>query len=411
MINYLWIGPPASRAFGVICGQDTLGPKLYTGETCNFWCLAEHAAHYSEVFKDDDNVTVMPIQPFLAELAVSDDEIIADYARRTQVFFDTLLSDDRNRVRDRVTAKVLFCFLLLYTRGGYVADSNILFNDPAKLTEREGLAIPCFNPSAGLRLSNVDFWMLYSPPLFERSRLTLHQYLDALGRLEARFTTRTAEENNTYPAKLAYTLETIFSLFVQPTLGSAPMSEGVELLAVRGKGEFCTRYIDTLGVEKHLFNTHKHDARLDQLFLYIDRLNIPVLTHLLRSGEDINQTTDIDPYSHLSLLHYAVWQKKPESIRFLLDMGIDLTRQATRVKDGETQRFTALEFAQLYYDARMSKGAADADDYKHCLELLKAHTADVGLAGDRLRLMPAPVKETDEGGEAASAMESKTPSC
>ncbi|MDF1796917.1 MAG: hypothetical protein P1U63_10315 [Coxiellaceae bacterium] len=407
MINYLWVGPPASREHGVICGQDTFGPKQFNGEHCNFWCLAEYAEHYHAVFADNKNVAVMPIEPYLAELISSTNPQITDYATRTLALFKILLSDERNRVRDRVTAKELLSFLLCFTEGGYVADSNVLLKDPAKLIARDHFSIPCFNTSGSFSMFNIDFWMLYSPPLFERTRLTLELHIDAIEALEQQYAKRTPAANNTERVKQAYTIEAFFALLGQATLSSPANRAGIELLATRGRGSSdAERYIDALSVEKHLFNTHKHATVLNQAFMYVQSLNFSALTHLLTSGEDINQTMDLKPFNNITLLHFAVWHKKPEAIPYLLSHKIDTSRQLTYTDIGKL--FTASELAMHYYEAKLASGAPDATVFLQCYELLAAHadatetiSASCGggsassLASSRLRLMPKAKPESE----------------
>lgn len=358
-INYLWIGPPASRETGVISGQDSIGPMTFKGENCRFWCLVAHADHYKTVFARQDNVTVMPIEPYLSTCA-------SDEAKRTQALFLKLLSDDRGSVRDRVSAKELFSFFLLAQSGGYVADSNVLLKSPELLAEYDCFTFACYSTRRTL-LADVDIWMMYSPPRFERTLLSLQELIAAFEGLETRGdTTATAPVPGLFKTK---DLNNAYSdASCRALLAPGLDQTGYWKISQENEGDATAKLLG-IGAEKHFFNTHRPDAALDQAFMYLQAGEFEALSYLLACGEDINQTMNQAPMQNLTLLQSAIWRQNPDAVAFILEHKPDLSKKATY----GSRNFTAAQFITFLLDLKPSD--EQKEKLQACQEILAKYMA------------------------------------
>ncbi|MDF1796918.1 MAG: hypothetical protein P1U63_10320 [Coxiellaceae bacterium] len=394
-INYLWVGPPASRRTGVISGQDTIGPMNFKGENCRFWCLATHADHYKETFSSQDNVTIMPIEPYLDACASDDANPLADEAKNTQTFFLKLLSGDRGSVRDRVSAKELFSFFLLTQSGGYVADSNVLFKNPELLVERDCFTFPCYRIRRAYP-SDVDIWMMYSPPGLERTLLSLQKLITSFTHIEARKTRPATAASRMFVSPKEHNTHTTAALLAL----LAPGRDRTDVWMTSQKTEHdVTAKLLTVGAEKHFFNTHKIDATQDQAFMYLQANELEALSYLLTHGEDINQTMNQLPIYNLTLLHSAIWRQSPDAVAFVLEHKPDLNKKAIHGGRG----YTAAQFITLLLNNKPPED--QKEKLQACQEILTKYMA---AASDEATASAVDVTGR-EGGASATASETPSP--
>lgn len=205
--HYLWIRPPPD---GKTCpfGHDIAAIRRTAAAcepevTLNFWCLESQVEHYRAVFADTANTQVRSIEAYLTVQAHSgepekaeaktDDESTktAHFAQRASKALKTLLEQsyadrpyEQNIIRDRVTAKELIAFFLLYREGGYVLDSNVRPAPSAEqitLIEYDKFGVPLLPDIDCTGKRAKDGWLMYSPQYSDQAEWALNCML---GRVE-----------------------------------------------------------------------------------------------------------------------------------------------------------------------------------------------------------------------------------
>jgi hypothetical protein len=170
-LNYIWIGPPPVAMEATDPAIDTYGPQEMakaakqsnTDYQVNFWCLHNQIQYYQEAFKGS-TIEVKSIENFLKD--ASDHPPIM--LKKLNEMKNTILTDDRNRNRDRVTFKCLFSLFLLAVKGDYVLDTNIrpIKNNHDKfnlnLQRHPEFRIPALNEVVE-NAEDTDCWMMYAP--------------------------------------------------------------------------------------------------------------------------------------------------------------------------------------------------------------------------------------------------------
>lgn len=167
-INYLWIGPPATKAAKLEEGMDVSGPiqmaQKNKDNKIKFWCLKEYAVHYEKEFKDK-NIEVCAVEKLLEEKFKN-----ADKAKAVEKFQEIMiehLKKDRNKIRDRVMVKNALSILLLRLYGGYVMDTNntpIDSVDSVSLPAHHGFKFPLVEISSRNEKTRsvVEIWRLFA---------------------------------------------------------------------------------------------------------------------------------------------------------------------------------------------------------------------------------------------------------
>ncbi|MDF1654801.1 MAG: hypothetical protein P1U34_06765 [Coxiellaceae bacterium] len=366
-IHYLWIGPPASKSSGVIGGQDVLGPKMFTGDHCNFWCLEGYAAYYTEALAGKKNITVRSIQSYLLDCMATDSKM-ADTAKTALEFFAKLLAPERNKVCDRVVLKELMAYFLLYAQGGYVADSNVIFDDPVKLVSFDKLCCPHYGGK--LTKSHVDIWLLYSPKGFERTGKSLNAFIAAhqLREGKVRHDSPTSEYHRQIPI-----IALGEALLLESDRSPDPSQLGFWRVEATDRNKSvisCSK----LSVRKLHFNTHVYQATTDHVFVLLQANDLSLLAFMLEHGEEINQTFNPPrtALENVSLLHWAILCKNVEAVNLLLLYHPDCTKLAFYIVEGRDLSTEALA------DMLAALPGADLESrakYKACKDIIKAHIA------------------------------------
>jgi hypothetical protein len=132
-----------------------------------FWCLKEHLTHYKKVYADK-KIEVHAIDELLEEKfdGPHADKFSFGIDKFKKIHATCIMDTSRNQLRDRVTVKNAFSLLLLLTKGGYIADTNI---KPASdkevfLPHHEKFRCPLLTNVEGTDKGSTEIWMMYSPP-------------------------------------------------------------------------------------------------------------------------------------------------------------------------------------------------------------------------------------------------------
>jgi len=238
-VHYTWVGPPdMSEQKRDIAGPIKLRRKLSNGWTTTyqmyFWCLDEHVDAFQRKFAAQgvSDITVRGMQSFLESCKGTLYRIWYWYgARETDLVsrVEPIIAAAASRnssVRERVNAKNVWSFFVLYTWGGYHFDTGIepdpertlnleyfkSFKVPAtkeagglgpfhaKQTGVAGLnglcsAMPgisktldCFSLDADINrlgeVEHIDVWALYSERYDGQAARALHWYCCIWNKLE-----------------------------------------------------------------------------------------------------------------------------------------------------------------------------------------------------------------------------------
>lgn len=132
-VHFTWIGPPKA-------GQDTdaaivMSQVLGAGYDVHFWCLDAHVGTYTAALGDHD-ITVHGIESFLAQAQTLTYRWWNWYGNDEQWAIEQMLqvleaaknapsTPPKRRLREIVNAKNAFAYLLTYTWGGFVMDTNV----------------------------------------------------------------------------------------------------------------------------------------------------------------------------------------------------------------------------------------------------------------------------------------------
>lgn len=175
-VNYVWIGPPASK----VKNQDIAAPiqMAELKKNVTFWCLREHQADYEAILKPK-GIKVSPIEE-LGEIK-HPNPAIQSAINKFKIMQKILLQPSRNTIRDRVTLKNATSLLLMLLKGGYYFDTNVepTTNEPFNLPAYDTFKYPylrnCMISEPGrFIIYNVgEVWALYAPnPEFCAPKLT-----------------------------------------------------------------------------------------------------------------------------------------------------------------------------------------------------------------------------------------------
>lgn len=352
-INTIWVGDPARRvlesldtkADGIqpVQGHDTAGPILIANQLdakhqSIFWCLDKHHDFYKNSLPN--NIEVRSIEKFLTDERYNPHlqrPEVKEAASKVLAIMSEVLKEGRNRVRDRVTVKVIFSLFLQMTIGDYFLDSNIR---PMPGTT---LNLQRYNRFYRPYVDRVnEVWMMFSPTHDNSiARATLSDFYEHWIEAEEIYSREgySAGYHERLSAVIINNLEKACDRGVSGWW-SAGLSQGQVVLP-------------DLGIVKYYFNTHRLEAvTYSRLHLAIDGDNIELLKVLL-DKEDANQkinskealnkggeTTEIKE----TLLHRAIRLRKPEAMELLLQHGAKIDLMATyEKKSGEWKALDLIE--------------------------------------------------------------------
>ena len=343
-VHILWIGPPATRESGTICGQDTFGAsQMATDQPVNFWVLAEHVADYEEIFTKRPNIIVKPIEEAIASAGATDEnKTIQAYADFVENMMSLLLNPKRNKVRDRVTIKDMMSLLLLSHYGGYVMDSNVGPANPDSPTTfypHDKLMFPAHKTPVVDGFC-MDIWLMYSPKGHARTLKSCQRLMASSEAAEVLHKETGYSER--YDSALQHTI--INAVLDIDAFGEPPNLEGVEYWA--GIQKPGVTIIPDTNLKKYYFNTHCHGTALNQAAFFIYNKYHNALKKLLAAGDDINQVCDVDDYTNLSLVHMAILYGNQSMLKTVLSYHPDLNLKCTK----KGRHYTAL---QLCHTKRM----------------------------------------------------------
>lgn len=135
-INYVWVGPPATKSSSDQPGSDiayVIEMMKFCKNPATYFCLDKHVEHFRALFAEKQvQINVESIESFLKKMTRSQDAEISLYAKKMLEILGIQLGPARNEIRDRVFFKDAFTFFLLAAQGGYTLDTNLRIVDPAK---------------------------------------------------------------------------------------------------------------------------------------------------------------------------------------------------------------------------------------------------------------------------------------
>lgn len=170
VLNFVWIGPPylpglcGSKTYLDVYGVQTFVENFKkfssTPNKIVFWCQCEYHEHYTEYFQQKNlPIIVKKIRPYLLTNPIATDLVLQIY--------DTLLSETRNTIRDRVTVKNMMFNVILANEGDYVLDTSMIANPNEKLNlpQYDKFMFPTFSDFTLPTMTNAgcEVWMQYAP--------------------------------------------------------------------------------------------------------------------------------------------------------------------------------------------------------------------------------------------------------
>ncbi|CAM6002490.1 unnamed protein product [Sphagnum balticum] len=347
-LNYIWVGPPPKETGGEP-GHDLIGPVAMA--SCNktnpilFWCLEEYEKQYKELLANTPAIQVKTIESSLAN--EYKDNVIQTAATYTKAIIDEHLKSTRNTIRDRVSVKNIFSLFLLYSQGGYVLDTNVVPMDKSvamQLPSYKDFHLPVFDMALH-KSSDLDYWMLFSPPNNAIARSAFDAYIIRWGELQALFNGKKPSE--CYHKSLGGLIaDILFDL----TRGEIPRCGWV----VRDKNQ--TRnvvLVPELKMYKYYFNTHKYQNRseFDRDALYRDKVseltgvifpaNVARIFAEYAPGQMDLETKEGAIYTQL---FFDIANDDPAALLTHIEAGGDVNKQITHpVAQGETVLHLAIK--------------------------------------------------------------------
>jgi len=129
-LNYIWIGPYKGNSSDVD-GPISMSLVQNSDYKINFWCLEQFQNQYKRHFSRQGyyakEITVISIETYIKSLSSRIIDHNEKMLLNTARIFINQIADKVSScyIRDIVNAKNLISLLLLYYRGGFIADSSI----------------------------------------------------------------------------------------------------------------------------------------------------------------------------------------------------------------------------------------------------------------------------------------------
>lgn len=321
-LNYIWVGKPRTDALDQL-GQDVMGPVAMsecTDSTENpvfFWCLAEHKDYYDKLLRGQ-SIAVRAIETTVSEKIDPTEE--GQLASEVLALINRILEkQNRSQIRDFVTVKELFAFLLLATDGDYVMDTNVM---PAashvSFPTHPNFHMPAFVYPVEKHL-DADVWMMYSPNNNrDHAKRALRYFLDSVNRIEKEIFDREGYSGNYR--------DSILHVVIKAALLLDDKQRDIHYwCATRLGSSFPVKvFFDKLGVMKLYFNTHgaqDRDAQSDLLKAVVMGKTAEVAHLLQQPGIDVNAVTNTEYYRNITALSAAHFYGREEIAAVLRSKG------------------------------------------------------------------------------------------
>lgn len=341
-LHYIWIGPSPKETGGEP-GHDVIGPiKMATANQTNplfFWCLAAHETFYKKRFEKFSNLQVCTIEEGLAD-HIGNKEIILIINN----VIEEHLKPERSTVRDKVSVKNIFSLFLLYSKGGYVLDTNII------PSTSNAFSLPYFDefyfPKMNAEKSVQEFWLMYSPKAKPITFTLLNEYLIDWNVSQKIFVIQ--QYSQPYFSSLSNIIPDLLYNHLEKK------SVKYWLFHYTNKTESQSScIIPALNIKKYYYNTHKYDYRAehDRDSLYTQKFFSmtgcffqPNITRIIASYvPDI-----LEPKQNKGMMYtqiyFDIYNNNLEGIQFQIDEGVDVNQHITAsAMKGETPLHAAIK--------------------------------------------------------------------
>lgn len=355
-VNYIWIGPPPKgEKKREVTGHDVAGPLMMadclTENThLTFWCLGEHKAHYEEVFKEKiatKKIEVKFIETFIQNL-LNFHQSGSLYPKNHSIYlqdFSSLLKNilQRGTIRDFVTIKVAFSFLLLTFEEGYVLDTNIFPTDTLQTVSfphYDHFHMPLIpQDDEG---PEMDMWMMYCPSdtndtnkkWNENQWRAFTDFIDCVKTFESHLT-------NDFKSYEEYSDE--IGNFIVKALKRN--HKPLENWLVINDHNF-RMIMKDLNLTKFYYNTHKFRLVIHPIFNSVEVGDLKKIEILLQDKNVINKSQNFRGFKRITPLHYAIIEKKLDVIKLLLANGAN---KDLIIETQGKKNYTCEELAREYF--------------------------------------------------------------
>jgi hypothetical protein len=165
-INYTWIGKPNPKVTGHdMCGPITMA-KTNDKNPIYFWCLEQYQDYYHNKM-GKFGINVCSIESLMQEALQHPNLHIAFAGKKLKYIYDSVLLKHQNinsiPIRDCVIIKDAFVFFMLFIKGGYAFDTNILPTKACTFPSYDKFYAPCLDDKTAENYKNLDCWALFSP--------------------------------------------------------------------------------------------------------------------------------------------------------------------------------------------------------------------------------------------------------
>lgn len=338
-LNYIWVGPPPGKMEGSVPAHDVIGPlnmvkQIDPQEACIvFWCLDQYMPYYQAKFSNT-SIRVSSIEDCLVQMSGAEhkNNRCVEFATQLVVFKNKILNTENGRgsIRDLVTIKVVFAYFLLYVKGGYVLDTNVIpdANASKKMTfpDYGTFKIPRIYRGNAQSSSphSLDIWMMYSPRNHEYAEYIFTRCIRRLNWVEGK---KTSYPPASYPYMVREAVTK--ALLLKGETNFCDLSDRTD--SIRG---FWVAYvgghsvsIPELSISKYFYNTHL-DRGYYQMHIEAGMGKIDVLSQRFAEGGDVDSRIRCQEgsefYENYTLLHSAIIEKQFDMVLFLIARGANV---------------------------------------------------------------------------------------
>lgn len=310
-VHYTWIGPVNQNGHDVAAVLK-MAKQINPDETqLYFWCLDEYAAEYKKIF-ENTSVVVKEIQNFLH------DKLDNARTQRMHNLLNKLLYDEgRGVVRDRVTLKEAFVFLLLGLKGGYALDSNVAPNTDEKINFFDYKTFHMLGIHFPVRqFRDADVGILYSPTNDSSHALAAFDYfMDKIEKIENKKAEIPYEE---------YKKE-VLDVVIDAAFHNCDDLDFWSVQHLGANFPILLNFSESKRIIKHYANSHGAADRkpIPALHMAITKDDIDEVKRLLELGADVNEKTETEKYVNITPFNVASFYNKTDMIVLLKFYGSD----------------------------------------------------------------------------------------
>lgn len=331
-VHYTWIGPVNQNGHDIAAVLKMVKQINPDVTQLYFWCLDEYAAEYKKIF-ENTSVVVKEIQNFLH------DKLDNARVQRMHNLLNRLLCKPRGDVRDRVTLKEAFVFLLLGLEGGYALDSNVAPNID------EQIHFPHYDTFHMLgihfpvkQFRDADVGILYSPPDNSSHTLVAFDYfVDQIEKIENK------------KAKIPYEeyKKEVLDVVIDAAFHNRDDLEFWSVQHLGGNFPIVLNFSESKRIIKHYANSHGAADRkpIPTLHMAITKDDIDEVKRLLALGVDVNEKTETEKYVNITPLHVASFYNKTDMEILLKSYGADLNSPLTQKQNDSLSTFSLIELS------------------------------------------------------------------